>query len=99
MHLDETGGNIINFKQNVENVQFEMEEYEDSGFFLQEKIDEDITVISIIDKETEKSKSDKSAILLKEEEFEVEAILDYEATVSFILLSLISFRYFRTSLI
>ena len=66
-------------------------EDEDSGFFIQEKssneafeeeIDEDITVISIINKETGDSKIDKSTIVLKEEEYEVEAIIDYQATVS-----------------
>ena len=131
VHLDKTGGNIINFKRDFENTQFEKEEHRDSRFFLQEKMDEDVTVISqekfeeditviyqenldeditvisqenmdnditvishekrdvtiipIIKKETEKSKKDKSTNLLKDE-FEVEAILDYEATVSFTLL-------------
>ena len=138
VHLDKTGGNIINFKRDFENTQFEKEEHGDSGFFLQEKMDEDITVISqetfeeditviyqenldeditvisqenmdnditvishekrditiipIIKKETEKSKKDKSTNLLKDE-FEVEAILDYEATVSFTLLFHISCQY------
>ena len=126
VHLDKTGGNIINFKRDFENTQFEKEEHGDSGFFLQEKMDEDVTVISqetfeeditviyqenldeditvishekrdvtiipIIKKETEKSKSNKSTNLLKEE-FEVEAILDYEATVSFTLLFHISCQY------
>ena len=138
VHLDKTGGNIINFKRDFENTQFEKEELRDSGFFLQEKMDEDVTVISqetfeeditviyqenldeditvisqenmnnditvishekrdvtiipIIKKETEKSKSNKSTNLLKEE-FEVEAILDYEATVSFTLLFHISCQY------
>ena len=69
---------------------------EDITVISQEKMD--ITIISIIKKEPEKSKHDKSTILSKEEEFEVEAILDYEATVSFTLLSHISCQYSRTSL-
>ena len=130
VHLDKTGGNIINFKRDLK-FEIEMEEDGESEFFLQEKMDEDVAVISqekfeeditvisqekldeditvisqenidnditvishekrdvtiipIIKKETEKSKKDKSTNLLKEE-FEVEAILDYEATVSFTLL-------------
>ena len=130
VHLDKTGGNIINFKRDLK-FEIEMEEEGESEFFLQEKMDEDVTVISqekfeeditvisqekldeditvipqenidnditvishekrdvtiipIIKKETEKSKKDKSSNLLKDE-FEVEAILDYEATVSFTLL-------------
>ena len=75
----------------------ELKEKEDSGFCIQQKcsneafeeeIDEDITVISIINKETGDSKIDKSTIVLKEEEYEVEAIIDYQATVSSTHLSL-----------
>ena len=46
VHLDKTGGNIINFKRDFENTQFEKEEHGDSGFFLQEKMDEEVAVIS-----------------------------------------------------
>ena len=137
VHLDKTGGNIINFKRDLK-FEIEMEEEGESEFFLQEKMDEDVAVISqekfeeditvisqekldeditvisqenidnditvishdkrnvtiipIIKKETEKSKKDKSTNLLKDE-FEVEAILDYEATVSFTLLFHISCQY------
>ena len=137
VHLDKNGGNIINFKRDLK-FEIEMEEEGESEFFLQEKMDEDVAVISqekfeeditvisqekldeditvisqenidnditvishdkrnvtiipIIKKETEKSKKDKSTNLLKDE-FEVEAILDYEATVSFILLFHTSCQY------
>ena len=94
VHLSETRSNIINFMCDFERMEFEkVEDDEDSGFYIQEKssnktfeegIDEDITVISIINnKETGDSKIAKSTnIVLKEGEYEVEAVVDYKATVS-----------------
>ena len=94
VHLSETRSNIINFMRDFERMEFEkVEDDEDSGFYIQEKssnktsfeeeIDEDITVISINNKETGDSKIAKSTnIVLKEGEYEVEAVVDYKATVS-----------------